>query len=70
MVVQNVPRSEKLFIGGDFNSHIGVEVDGYYTAHGGFGYRERNHGGISVLDFAVAYDLLVANSISKKKEDH
>ena len=56
MVVQNVPRSEKLFIGGDFNGHIGVEADGYDTTHGGFGYGERNYRGVSVLDFAVAYD--------------
>jgi len=27
-------------------------------------------GGISVLDFAVAFDLLVVNSLFKKKEDH
>jgi len=25
MVIQDVPRSEKLFIGGDFNGHIGVD---------------------------------------------
>ena len=24
-VIQDVPRSEKLFIGGDFNGHIGVK---------------------------------------------
>ena len=70
MVIQDVPRSEKLFVGGDFNGHIGVEADGYDTAHGGFGYGERNNGGVSVLDFPVAYDLLVANSSFKKKDDH
>jgi len=42
----------------------------YDTTHGGFGYRERNNGGVSVLDFTVAFDLLVVNSFSKKKEDH
>ena len=70
MVVQNVPRSEKHFIEGDFNGYIRVEVDGYDTAHEGFGYEERNYGGVSVLDFAVTYDLLVANSFFKKKDDH
>ena len=25
MVIQEIPRSEKLFIGGDFNGHIGVK---------------------------------------------
>ena len=69
MVIQEIPRSEKLFIGGDFNGHIGVDAGGFVTAHGGFGFGERNNGGVSVLDFAVAYDLLVVNS-SFKKEDH
>jgi len=33
------------------------------------GYEERNNGGVSILEFAVAYELLVANSYFKK-EDH
>jgi len=70
MAIQEIPRSEKLFIGGNFNGHIGVDVGGYVTAHGGFGSGERNNGWVSVLDFAVAYDLLVVNSFFKKKEDH
>jgi len=69
-VIQEIPWSEKLFIGGDFNGHIGVDSGGYDTAHGGFGFGERNNGGVSVLDFAVAYELLVINSFFKKKEDH
>ena len=70
MVIQKVPRSEKLFIGGDFNGHIGVDLDGSDTAHGGFVFWERNSGGVSVLDFRVAYELLVANSYFKNKEKH
>ena len=70
IVIQGVPRSEKLFIGGDFNGHIGVDAEGYDTAHGGFGFGERNNEGVSVLDFEVAYELLVVNSLFKKKEDH
>ena len=45
MIIQDIPRSEKLFIGGDFNGHIGTESVGYDAVHGGFGYRERNSGG-------------------------
>jgi len=69
-VIQEVHRNEKLFIGGDFNGHIGAEAAGYDGVHGGFGFGERNPGGVSVLDFAVAFDLLVANSLFMKKEDH
>jgi len=69
-VIQSIPQTEKLLIGGDFNGHIGRRGDGYETIHGGFGYRERNSGGVSILDFAVAYELLIINSYSKKKEEH
>jgi len=65
-VIQDVPRSKKLFIGGDFNRNIGAEANGDDTAHEDFSFRERNNRGVSVLDFAVAYDLLVANSFFKK----
>jgi len=37
--------------------------------HGGFGYKDRNSGGKAILDFAVAYDLTIVNSLFKKKED-
>ena len=70
MIVHDVPRSEKLFIGGDFNGHIGGDSSGYESAHGGFDFGVRNSGGVVVLDFSIAYDLLVVNSLSKKKEDH
>ena len=70
MVIQEIPRSEKLFISGDFNGHIGVGSGGYDTTHGGFGFGEGNNEGVSMLDFGVAYELLAVNSFFKKKEDH
>ena len=65
-VIQSIPQTEKLFIGGDFNGHIGRRGDGYETIHGGFGYGERNSGRVSILDFAVAYELSIVNSYFKK----
>jgi len=44
-VIQGVPQNEKIFIGGDFNGHIGDKAEGYSMTHGGFGYGERNSGG-------------------------
>ena len=38
MVIQDIPRSEKIFIGGDFNGHISVNSDGYDTVHGVFSF--------------------------------
>jgi len=49
---------------------IGVQADGCDTAHGGFSYGERNNGEVTVLDFVIFYELLVVNSLFKKKEDH
>jgi len=41
-VIQSIPQTERLFLGGDFNGHIGSRTDGYALTHGGFGYGERN----------------------------
>jgi len=35
--------------------------------HGGFGFGERNNGGVSILEFAVAYELSIVNFYFKKK---
>ena len=53
-LVRAVPSSEKLFIGGDFNGHVGTSCAGFEAVHGGFGYDSRNQEGDEVLDFAIA----------------
>ena len=55
---------------GDFNGHIGRRRAGYESVHGGFGYGKRNNGGVSLLNFAVAYELVIVNSFFKKKDEH
>ncbi|KAG2633366.1 hypothetical protein PVAP13_2NG272903, partial [Panicum virgatum] len=37
-MVSTVPTSEKLFIGGDLNGHVGATNVGFERVHGGFGY--------------------------------
>nr|XP_016504330.1 PREDICTED: craniofacial development protein 2-like [Nicotiana tabacum] len=69
-IVRSIPPSERLFIGGNFNGHIGSSVGGYTEVHGGFGFGERNGGGTSLLDFAKAFDLVIANSSFLKREEH
>ena len=66
----NISRDEKVFIGGDFNGHIGKEADSYKSVHGGFGLGVRNESGEQLLHFALAHDLFIANSIFRKKEEH
>ena len=69
-MVQGVLQNEGLFIGGDFNGHIGTRGKGYETVHGGFGYSVRNSGWVSILDFAVAYKLSIVNSYFRTREEH
>jgi exonuclease III len=62
-LVSSVPISEKLFIGGDLNGHIGstrVDFDG---VHGGFGYGSRNQEREGILNFALPYDLIISNTL-------
>ncbi|XP_009762708.2 uncharacterized protein [Nicotiana sylvestris] len=69
-IVHQVPPAEKLFIGGDFNGHIGASAGGYGEVHGGFGFGERNGGGTSLLDFTKAFGLVIANSSFPKRKEH
>nr|XP_016466164.1 PREDICTED: craniofacial development protein 2-like [Nicotiana tabacum] len=69
-MVRGIPHTEKLFIGGDFNSHNGATSGGYDDMHGGFSFGDRNRGGTSLLDFARAFDLVIANSSFSKKREH
>ncbi|XP_075100541.1 uncharacterized protein LOC142176512 [Nicotiana tabacum] len=69
-MVRGVPLAEKLFIGGDFNWHIGSSADGYGEVHGKFGFWDKNEGGTSLLDFARAFELVIGNTSFFKKEEH
>ncbi|XP_019224444.1 PREDICTED: uncharacterized protein LOC109206126 [Nicotiana attenuata] len=60
-VVRGVPLTEKLFIGGNFNSHIGKDARGFNKVHVGFNFGGRNEEGTSLLEFAKAFYLLITN---------
>ena len=66
-MVRAVPNSEKLFIGGDLNGHVGTSSVGFEVVHGGFRYGSRNQEGEKVLDFAIAFDLMIANTFFRKR---
>jgi hypothetical protein len=61
--VSTVPIREKLFIGGDLDGHVGATNAGFERLHGGFGYGGRNQEGEDVLNFMLAYDLLIASTL-------
>jgi hypothetical protein len=61
-----VSSSEKLFIEGDLNCHVGTATRGFERVHEHFGYGEQNQEGEKILNFAVTYNLIVANIFFKK----
>ncbi|XP_071694363.1 uncharacterized protein [Rutidosis leptorrhynchoides] len=67
-VVRMCPPDHRLLIGGDLNGNIGTNVEGYVGVYGGFGYGVRNEEGLSIIEFSVAHDLVVANSFFKKMD--
>ena len=69
-LVQGIPESERIFIGGDLNGHVGKTSGGYERVHGGYGFGERNAVGEAILEFAMAYDLAIANTYFIKREEH
>jgi hypothetical protein len=65
-LVSSVPISEKLFIGGGINRHVGSTRVGFDGVHGGFGYGSRNQEVEDILNFDLAYDLFVTNTLFRK----
>ncbi|KAH0697956.1 hypothetical protein KY289_015438 [Solanum tuberosum] len=56
-VVRVILHSEKLVISGDFNGHTELATSSFDGVYGGFGFGVRNKGGVSLLDFAKAFEL-------------
>jgi hypothetical protein len=65
-VVVEVRVGEGLMVGGDFNGHVGEEVDGFTGVHGGNGYGTRNAEGELLLEFAESLGLAIGNTWWKK----
>ncbi|XP_071704906.1 uncharacterized protein [Rutidosis leptorrhynchoides] len=68
MAVRLVIQEETYMVICAYAPHAGTFSDGYTGVHGGFGYGVRNEEGRSILEFAVAHDLVVANSFFRKTE--
>jgi hypothetical protein len=68
-LVSSVSNSKKLFIG-DLNGHVGSTRVGFDGVHGGFRYGSRNQEGEGILNFALAFDLIVANTLFRKRVSH
>jgi hypothetical protein len=69
-LVSNVPISEKLFIGGDLNGHVSFTMVDFDGVHESFEYVSKNQEGEGILNFALPYDLFVANTLFRKRVSH
>jgi hypothetical protein len=57
----------KFIVLGDFNGHVGSKNEGYEGIHGGNGFGDRNDEGEALLEFAMSFDLMVANTLFMKE---
>jgi hypothetical protein len=69
-MVSSVPIGEKLFIGEDLNGHVGTSSTSFEGVHGGFGFGTKNQEGEEILNFALAYDMFIANTFFRKRKSH
>ena len=60
--------SEVVFGLGDFNGHVGEEIEGFEGVHGGNGIGQRNAEGRMLLEFCDERELCVANTWFKKTD--
>ncbi|XP_063590348.1 uncharacterized protein LOC134767225 [Penaeus indicus] len=65
-MLASISEEEKLVIGIDLNTHIGIDKRVIYGIHGGWGMEARNEEEESIIDFAIAYDLAIAPTFFKK----
>ena len=57
---------EVIILGGDMNGHVGKTTAGYEDVHGGIGYGVRNAEGERILEFGLALDMVVCNTLFNK----
>lgn len=68
--LEKVDESERCIVGGDMNGHIGKGNDVINRIHGGNAYGDGNEDGEKIIDFALAFDLVIGNTIFCKKNEH
>ena len=71
-VTARIPASEFLIPCGDWNGHVGRAGTGYREVHGGMGYGRLKPDveGERILEYALAFDLLLGNTCFKKRDSH
>ena len=67
-LMEMVVTSDNVFVGGDFNGHVGSDMDGFGEVHEGFGIGQISDGGIRLLDWAVGRGLHLMNTCFQKRK--
>ena len=62
-----IDEKEIISLGGGLNGHVGKTISGYEDVHGGFGYGVRNAEGERILEFVLALDMVVCNTLFQKR---
>lgn len=68
-VTMEIPDNERVIIGGDLNGHVGGRRSGEDRIHGGWSYGERNAAGHKIAEYAVCFDLMIANTYFNRKRE-
>ena len=68
--VAEISSQEQLWIGGDFNGHIGSESTGAEEAIGRYGCGVRNEEAETIIDVALSTGLSISSTFFKKAERH
>lgn len=58
-LVKGILGDQQIFIGEDLNGHVGKDND---QVHRDYGYSTKNDEGNVILEFAISYDLVIANT--------
>ncbi|XP_069971543.1 craniofacial development protein 2-like [Penaeus vannamei] len=68
--LREIPESERLWIGGDFNGHCGSNNRGKEDAIRIYGVGASNVAGDQLVDFTMSHSLRIVNTFFKKAERH
>ena len=66
--MDKVVTSEKVWVSGDFNGHVGSDMGGFGEVHEGLGIGQINDRGIRLLDWAVVERLCLMNTCFQKRK--
>ena len=69
-VLSGIPRTDKLLLIGDFNAKIGRDNDKWPLVMGKHGIGKCNSNGELLLALCSEFELIVANTMFKQKNEH